>query len=153
MEQLTSLLVCCAAEFRHLILGLKRREQLSKMRQEQLNGAKLQTCTLGHLSWKHWSRTFEENKCMWLYVIVWLYKSMYKANILTAAYCRNVQQKLQIAKGHEPTSPLFSSWFAEFVSQLPWGVGIWNREWLWLCFGGRPITSLCYISLFPGCWW
>ena len=39
MEQLASLLVCCAVEFRHLILGLKRGEQLSKRRQEQLNGA------------------------------------------------------------------------------------------------------------------
>ena len=67
--------------------------------------------------------------------------------------CRNVQSKLQIAKGQKHTSPLFSSWYAEFVSQLPWGVGIWNRGWLWLCFGGRPITSLCYFSLFPGCWW
>ena len=67
--------------------------------------------------------------------------------------CRNVQSKLQIAKGQKHTSPLFSSWSAEFVSQLPWGVGIWNRGWLWLCFGGRPITSLCYFSLFPGCWW
>ena len=90
MEQLASLLVCCAVEFRHLILGLKRGEQLSKRRQEQLNGANFKLESI--VPWSAFHGNIgagpmkKKNICDYCgRMDGWIVKINFKANILTAS--------------------------------------------------------------------